>query len=97
VPAHLVVAARLLPDVPSGDPRDGRATAQSRPPRRRTGPGDRSGRGPPDPRRAGRPTPHGRTPLELWRPRMSAYALVDAHHHIWRMADLPWLSGAMVP
>jgi predicted TIM-barrel fold metal-dependent hydrolase len=23
--------------------------------------------------------------------------MVDAHHHIWRMADLPWLSGAMVP
>jgi predicted TIM-barrel fold metal-dependent hydrolase len=23
--------------------------------------------------------------------------LVDAHHHIWRQADLPWLSGPMVP
>jgi predicted TIM-barrel fold metal-dependent hydrolase len=23
--------------------------------------------------------------------------LVDAHHHIWRMADLPWLTGEMVP
>ncbi|GAA2080169.1 amidohydrolase family protein [Actinomadura alba] len=23
--------------------------------------------------------------------------LVDAHHHIWRRADLPWLDGAMVP
>jgi predicted TIM-barrel fold metal-dependent hydrolase len=23
--------------------------------------------------------------------------VVDAHHHIWRQADLPWLSGPMVP
>jgi len=23
--------------------------------------------------------------------------IVDAHHHIWRQADLPWLSGAMQP
>ena len=23
--------------------------------------------------------------------------LVDAHHHIWRQADLPWLTGAMQP
>ena len=23
--------------------------------------------------------------------------IVDAHHHIWRQADLPWLSGEMVP
>jgi predicted TIM-barrel fold metal-dependent hydrolase len=23
--------------------------------------------------------------------------LVDAHHHIWRKADLPWLNGPMVP
>ncbi len=23
--------------------------------------------------------------------------IVDAHHHIWRMADLPWLQGPMVP
>jgi predicted TIM-barrel fold metal-dependent hydrolase len=23
--------------------------------------------------------------------------LVDAHHHIWRMADLPWLAGEIVP
>jgi predicted TIM-barrel fold metal-dependent hydrolase len=23
--------------------------------------------------------------------------IVDAHHHIWRAADLPWLSGPMVP
>lgn len=23
--------------------------------------------------------------------------IVDAHHHIWRKADLPWLSGPMVP
>ncbi len=22
---------------------------------------------------------------------------VDAHHHIWRVADLPWLSGPMIP
>lgn len=24
-------------------------------------------------------------------------AIVDAHHHIWRQADLPWLQGPMVP
>ena len=23
--------------------------------------------------------------------------IVDAHHHLWRQADLPWLSGPMVP
>jgi predicted TIM-barrel fold metal-dependent hydrolase len=23
--------------------------------------------------------------------------IVDAHHHIWRMRDLPWLSGPMIP
>lgn len=23
--------------------------------------------------------------------------IVDAHHHVWRMRDLPWLSGPMVP
>src|SRR4051812_30096516 len=23
--------------------------------------------------------------------------IVDAHHHIWRKADLPWLAGEMVP
>lgn len=23
--------------------------------------------------------------------------VIDAHHHIWRRADLPWLSGPMVP
>jgi predicted TIM-barrel fold metal-dependent hydrolase len=23
--------------------------------------------------------------------------VVDAHHHLWRQRDLPWLSGAMVP
>ena len=23
--------------------------------------------------------------------------IVDAHHHVWRQADLPWLSGPMVP
>jgi predicted TIM-barrel fold metal-dependent hydrolase len=29
----------------------------------------------------------------------SVYAgpIVDAHHHIWRQADLPWLAGEMVP
>ena len=26
---------------------------------------------------------------------MSGY--VDAHHHIWRVQDLPWLSGPMIP
>jgi predicted TIM-barrel fold metal-dependent hydrolase len=31
--------------------------------------------------------------------RSSGYAgpIVDAHHHIWRQADLPWLTGEMVP
>jgi predicted TIM-barrel fold metal-dependent hydrolase len=24
-------------------------------------------------------------------------SIVDAHHHIWRQQDLPWLSGAMLP
>src|SRR4029077_5677915 len=24
-------------------------------------------------------------------------SIVDAHHHIWRQADLPWLQGPMVP
>lgn len=23
--------------------------------------------------------------------------IVDAHHHVWRQMDLPWLSGPMVP
>ena len=23
--------------------------------------------------------------------------IIDAHHHIWRQADLPWLTGPMVP
>ena len=23
--------------------------------------------------------------------------IVDAHHHIWRQADMPWLSGPMLP
>lgn len=28
---------------------------------------------------------------------MSAIPVVDAHHHIWRQADLPWLMGPMQP
>ena len=28
---------------------------------------------------------------------MSSSAIVDAHHHIWRQADLPWLLGPMQP
>ncbi|MEJ0069141.1 MAG: hypothetical protein WDO24_10915 [Pseudomonadota bacterium] len=24
-------------------------------------------------------------------------AIIDAHHHIWRLADLPWLAGPPVP
>jgi predicted TIM-barrel fold metal-dependent hydrolase len=28
---------------------------------------------------------------------MSRLDLVDAHHHIWRQADQPWLNGPMVP
>jgi predicted TIM-barrel fold metal-dependent hydrolase len=27
----------------------------------------------------------------------STLLIVDAHHHIWRLADLPWLSGPTVP
>ena len=23
--------------------------------------------------------------------------MIDAHHHIWRVQDLPWLSGPMIP
>ena len=23
--------------------------------------------------------------------------IIDAHHHIWRQADLPWLVGPMLP
>jgi predicted TIM-barrel fold metal-dependent hydrolase len=28
---------------------------------------------------------------------MTDTGIVDAHHHIWRAADLPWLQGEMVP
>ena len=28
---------------------------------------------------------------------MSEFSIVDAHHHIWRQADLPWLRGPMQP
>ena len=28
---------------------------------------------------------------------MSGLSIIDAHHHIWRRADLPWLSGPMRP
>lgn len=28
---------------------------------------------------------------------MDGQPIVDAHHHIWRLADLPWLSGPPVP
>ena len=28
---------------------------------------------------------------------MNGVSIVDAHHHIWRRADLPWLSGSMRP
>lgn len=28
---------------------------------------------------------------------MTDLPIVDAHHHIWRRADLPWLNGPMVP
>ena len=28
---------------------------------------------------------------------MTGIAIVDAHHHIWRQADLPWLLGLMQP
>jgi predicted TIM-barrel fold metal-dependent hydrolase len=27
----------------------------------------------------------------------NSVAIVDAHHHIWRQSDLPWLQGPMVP
>ncbi len=29
--------------------------------------------------------------------RVSGHPIVDAHHHIWRLADLPWLRGPTVP
>ena len=28
---------------------------------------------------------------------MSEFSIVDAHHHIWRQGDLPWLCGPMQP
>jgi predicted TIM-barrel fold metal-dependent hydrolase len=28
---------------------------------------------------------------------LGVHDVVDSHHHIWRMADLPWLEGPMVP
>ncbi|MGI9584071.1 MAG: amidohydrolase family protein [Acidimicrobiia bacterium] len=28
---------------------------------------------------------------------MSTVPVVDCHHHIWRLSDLPWLSGEIVP
>jgi predicted TIM-barrel fold metal-dependent hydrolase len=28
---------------------------------------------------------------------MTTTGIIDAHHHIWRQADLPWLSGPMIP
>jgi predicted TIM-barrel fold metal-dependent hydrolase len=28
---------------------------------------------------------------------MKSVPVVDAHHHIWRLHDLPWLSGPQVP
>ncbi len=28
---------------------------------------------------------------------MNNFPVIDAHHHIWRQADLPWLSGPMLP
>ena len=28
---------------------------------------------------------------------MKSVPTIDAHHHIWRLADLPWLSGPQVP
>jgi predicted TIM-barrel fold metal-dependent hydrolase len=28
---------------------------------------------------------------------MKPVPTIDAHHHIWRLNDLPWLSGPQVP
>jgi predicted TIM-barrel fold metal-dependent hydrolase len=28
---------------------------------------------------------------------MKSFPTIDAHHHIWRLTDLPWLSGPQVP
>ena len=28
---------------------------------------------------------------------MADLPIIDAHHHIWRQADLPWLMGPMQP
>ena len=53
-----------------------------------------------------RPAPSRSSPRALRRredagPRESAtvkgISIVDAHHHVWRRADLPWLSGPMRP
>jgi predicted TIM-barrel fold metal-dependent hydrolase len=37
------------------------------------------------------------TPAAATDRRLGVDDLVDAHHHIWRRADLPWLNGPMVP
>src|SRR4051794_28210356 len=48
-----------------------------------------------DPRRR---RARGRTrPGVVARPCEGPMSHVDAHHHIWRMRDLPWLSGPMIP
>jgi predicted TIM-barrel fold metal-dependent hydrolase len=28
---------------------------------------------------------------------MAAEAIIDSHHHLWRVTDLPWLQAAMTP
>ena len=43
--------------------------------------------------RAGAPPLRGRQRHR----RKTLMGIVDAHHHIWRQADLPWLQGPMVP
>ncbi len=48
-----------------------------------------------------RPSPRRRPPARLGRDAVSfefgMTGIIDAHHHIWRQADLPWLSGPMLP
>ena len=44
------------------------------------------------------PAGDGRGPSARGRPGMDGGGvIVDAHHHVWRRADLPWLNGPMVP
>jgi predicted TIM-barrel fold metal-dependent hydrolase len=43
------------------------------------------------------PSDHPATTLHRTEDLLYAGDIVDAHHHVWRQADMPWLSGPMVP